>query len=351
MDWKMGNKSPSHIKRLSDGTHVHLFGSEQVGRLHRLFINLQHYILELQIFNRRSLPPEGMNEFSATNCFKEKYGTCENVIHYGCSTTVRLHCRRTKYTKVKQLYAVKVFHHYSERTISDALRLALRRVSCLDHPNIVQVLELLDDDRGEFCIVMEYCGAGDLHSMIVTSGKLGDIEANCFFKQLMRAISYIHDNGIAHQNLNPKDVLLTAHGAVKVAHFTWAQESMQRERDRPLASPESFPYQPPEAISARSPDPRAGDIWASALIYMAMKTGHFLWNRASEQDREFKKYLCTRTDENGYPPIQRLSKVQCSYVIYAMLHPEPLRRLSAREVIRSEWLSSVIVCDAGNSGM
>ncbi|CEL01317.1 hypothetical protein ASPCAL00903 [Aspergillus calidoustus] len=350
MDRKYAKKAPGHIQRLSDGTHVHLLETEQVGRLDRLFVGLQQYILGLRIFKWRSVPSGVANESSATNCFREKYGACEDIIHYGSSTSVRLHCRKKTYTQAKQLYAVKVFHHYSEWTISDALRSALRTVSCLDHPNIVQVLELLDDDRGEFCIVMEYCGAGDLHSMIVTSGKLVDIEANCFFKQLMRAISYIHDNGITHQNLSPKDVLLTVHGAVKVTHFTWAQESMQRGRGYPLASPHSLPYMPLEAISAQSSDPRAADIWAAALIYMTMKTGHLLWNRANEQDTEYKKYLSTRIDENGYPPIQRLSKVQSSYVIYAMLHPEPSRRLSADEVLRSEWVSRVIVCDAGSSG-
>lgn len=169
---------------------------------------------------------------------------------------------------------------------------------------------------------MEHCGAGDLHSMMVRLGMLGEIEADCFFKQLMRAISYIHDNGITHRNLNPKAVLLTIHGAVKVTHFTWAQESLEKQADRPLISSESTPYQPPEAIFAATStsDARAGDIWAAALIYMTMRIGHNLWSIAGDEDREFQTYLCTRTDEDGYFPIQTLSKVSVipSYIWMVM---------------------------------
>lgn len=319
---KEKSSTSRYIKELSDGAHVHCLGPQPVGGLRRLFDNFQSYILKHRIYDQHSVPAGTAHESGATHSLKRKYGNCENIIHYGCSTSVRLHCQKTKDTREKQLYAVKVFHHYSERNISNAFRLALRRASNLKHPNIVRILELLDDDRGELCIVMEHCGAGDLHSMMVRLGMLGEIEADCFFKQLMRAISYIHDNGIAHQNLNPKSVLLTIHGAVKVTHFTWAQESLEKQADRPLISSESTPYQPPEAIFAATStsDARAGDIWAAALIYMTMRIGHNLWSIASDEDREFQTYLCTRTDEDGYFPIQTLSNVSVipSYIWMVM---------------------------------
>jgi protein-serine/threonine kinase len=41
----------------------------------------------------------------------------------------------------------------------------------------------------------------------------------------------------------------------------------------------------------------------------------------------------------------------CRNVIYSILDPYPKRRLNAEEVLRSEWVSGIKVCDAGTQGL
>jgi protein-serine/threonine kinase len=41
---------------------------------------------------------------------------------------------------------------------------------------------------------------------------------------------------------------------------------------------------------------------------------------------------------------------QCRNVIYSILDPIPARRLTAHQVLSSEWVSEAKVCHAGNEG-
>jgi protein-serine/threonine kinase len=41
---------------------------------------------------------------------------------------------------------------------------------------------------------------------------------------------------------------------------------------------------------------------------------------------------------------------QCRNVIYSILDPIPARRLTAHQVLASEWVSEAKVCRAGNEG-
>lgn len=36
---------------------------------------------------------------------------------------------------------------------------------------------------------------------------------------------------------------------------------------------------------------------------------------------------------------------------YAMLHPDPRRRITTMDMLRSEWMNSVSVCEAGEKGL
>ncbi|EPS25850.1 hypothetical protein PDE_00786 [Penicillium oxalicum 114-2] len=57
-------------------------------------------------------------------------------------------------------------------------------------------------------------------------------------------------------------------------------------------------------------DPRPADVWATAVIYMALITGRLLWRsaRPNREDAKYLEYLHCRREEDGYPPIEALGK-------------------------------------------
>jgi hypothetical protein len=93
----------------------------------------------------------------------------------------------------------------------------------------------------------------------------------------------------------------------------------------------SLPYIPPEGFTYRPRrpswrdtikcdededeeevrDPRPADVWATAIIYLALVTGRLLWRsaRPHREDARYLEYLQCRLGEDGYPPIEALGKV------------------------------------------
>ncbi|MFB2975096.1 serine/threonine protein kinase [Microseira sp. BLCC-F43] len=86
--------------------------------------------------------------------------------------------------------------------LNDALRLA----RCT-HPHIVRVEELIEE-RGLFCMVMEYIEGEDLASRVENQGILQEDEALRYIEQIGAALIAVHDRGLLHRDVNPQNIML-----------------------------------------------------------------------------------------------------------------------------------------------
>ncbi|RHZ67947.1 serine/threonine-protein kinase [Aspergillus thermomutatus] len=314
-----------------------------------------------------SISPSSSPSPPPPSSLTQKYGTCTEILHYGSFSSVRLYAHRpiSSPTSPKQLHVVKVFRRSSSPTIATHHRFEQSLSSALSHPNILRTIDTLLNDRGELCLVTEYCAAGDLCTLIATAGAtLALLEISCFFKQIMRAIAYLHGHGLAHRDIKPENILLTVNGAVKLADFGSAvclppgdPSDSDSEIGDEVGSAGSVAYSPPRKLLGTIPyiapeelcegkpfDPRAGDVWAAGLVYMAMRCRRLLWRMASEEeDGRYREYLVGRKGEEGYAPIERLGEKRCRNVVYAMLDPNPRRRITASQVLRSEWMYGTLI--------
>lgn len=281
--------------------------------------------------------------------FAERYGKCQETIGRGTFGVVRVSHKRTQ-QGADSLFAVKEF---KRRPSEDGSKYSKRLTSefcissSLKHVNIIETLDLLQDAKGDYVEVMEYCSGGDLYTLIIAAGKLEYMEADCFFKQLMRGVNYMHSMGVAHRDLKPENLLLTDRGVLKITDFgngecfKMAWESQVHMSGGICGS---SPYIAPEEYTVNEFDPRAVDIWACGVIYMAMRTGRHLWRTASSEDEFYVKYLEGRKVKEGYEPIEQLKRSRCRNVIYSILDPVPSRRISGKQVMMSEWGREIKCC-------
>ncbi|KAJ3571595.1 hypothetical protein NPX13_g5326 [Xylaria arbuscula] len=286
----------------------------------------------------------------------QKYGKCQEVVGRGAFGIVRI--SHKKMENGEKLFAVKEFRRRpeeSEKKYSKRLTAEFCISSSLRHPNVIHTLDLLQDQKGDYCEVMEYCSGGDLYSLVLTAGKLEVLEADCYFKQMMRGVEYMHEMGVAHRDLKPENLLLTCHGALKITDFGNGEcFRMAWENSAHMVSGlcGSAPYIAPEEYVAKEFDARAVDVWACGVIYMAMRTGRHLWRVAKKDEDEFyERYLEGRRDEEGYGPIEALHRARCRNVIYSILDPNPSRRITASQVLKSEWGREIKLCKAGEEGL
>lgn len=295
---------------------------------------------------------------NATANLVEKYGKCQEIVGRGAFGIVRIsHKQDPDKPDRELLYAVKEFRKRPQET-SKKYQKRLTSEFCISsslrHPNVIHTLDLLQDAKGDYCEVMEYCAGGDLYTLVIAAGQLQVLEADCYFKQLMRGVEYMHEMGVAHRDLKPENLLLTNHGCLKITDFGNGEcfrMAWETEAHMTAGLCGSAPYIAPEEYTDGEFDPRAVDVWACGVIYMAMRTGRHLWRVAKKDEDEFyERYLEGRRDENGYAPIESLHRSRCRNVIYSILDPKPERRITASQVLKSEWGREIKVCRAGEEG-
>ncbi len=95
----------------------------------------------------------------------------------------------------------------------------------LQHPYIASVYEYAEDTPGGPGILMEYSDARSLREFI--SEKPSFKLRMKVLDQLLDAVSYFHECGIVHNNLDPKDILVTKKGNnVKIIDFGLSAEDV-----------------------------------------------------------------------------------------------------------------------------
>jgi eukaryotic-like serine/threonine-protein kinase len=104
-----------------------------------------------------------------------------------------------------------------------------RSASALNHPNIITIYEI-NQDQGETFIAMEYVRGRHLHEII--SGRLEPTKAAGYAIQIGEALAKAHAAGIVHRDLKPGNIMVTHDGLVKVLDFGLARTAQNQQSPR-----------------------------------------------------------------------------------------------------------------------
>lgn len=100
----------------------------------------------------------------------------------------------------------------------DAAMRELAVAQRVTHPNLIAIEEVTRVDDGAI-VVMEYADGGSLRSALDSEGAIDGPRARAILRQALDAVGALHDAGIVHGDLKPDNILLAAHGDVRVADF------------------------------------------------------------------------------------------------------------------------------------
>lgn len=284
-----------------------------------------------------------------------KYGELCGIVGFGNFGVILLsHKTQPCNPHIDRYYALKIFRHrphQREHVFQNGIASEFSIASSLRHHNVVRTFELIPLGIGDFCECMEYCSGGDLHSLITASGRLMEAEADCFFKQLLRGVCYIHEMGIAHRDLKPENLLLSSNGCLKISDFG-SSECFRLAWDEHISMSTvrcgSPPYVSPEQYFLEEFDPRSVDIWAAAIVYVAMRTGRNIWRVANEKDECFRDYVEDRKIGKGCFFIEDICHSCSREVIYRMLALDYRQRPLAAECLTTQWMQNIVCCRTAN---
>ena len=104
----------------------------------------------------------------------------------------------------------------------ERLRTEIDILKTLDHPNIVKLVDIFEDER-HICLVMELLLGGELFTQIVEKDQFSEHEVREAIGVIIDAMSYCHSHGIIHRDIKPENLLLAdadkSIGSLKIADF------------------------------------------------------------------------------------------------------------------------------------
>lgn len=138
--------------------------------------------------------------------------------------------------------------------------------SALDHPNIVRILDL-DDDQSQVFIAMEYIPGGDLKKRAALPGGLPHKELLRILAQVADALDYAHSRGVLHRDIKPGNILLDLDGSAHLCDFGLVRVAETPHLTQLGSVVGTAAYISPEQAEGKALDGRADQYSLAVVAY------------------------------------------------------------------------------------
>ena len=214
----------------------------------------------------------------------------------------------------------------------------------LDHPNIIKLYEVYENDKNIY-LIMELCTGGELFDRIVENTENGvqftEKQAANIFKQMMSAINYCHKNGIVHRDLKPENLLYLnkdKNSPIKVIDF-----GMSKRFDSKHFMSEKVGtayYISPEVLNGKYDE--KCDIWSAGVILYIIICGYPCFN--GDDDDEI--FAAIQKGKINFPSPEWDSISNDAKELIKKMCCSPNKRLTAEQVLNETWVKD----NAPNAG-
>lgn len=129
---------------------------------------------------------------------------------------------------------------------------------------------------------------GELFEHIVTKGTYSERDAATIIRQILKAVVYMHSNGIAHRDLKPENLLIMGdeNEIIKVSDFGLSKDFNMETLRTSCGTPD---YVAPEVLLGMPYD-NSVDIWSVGVIAYVLLCGFPPFYGRDEQE-VFSKIL------------------------------------------------------------
>jgi len=230
-------------------------------------------------------------------------------------------------------------------------------LSKVDHPNIIRLYEIFEDER-YISLIMEFCQGGELFQKINELAEkdqsFSEKEAVKIFKQLMSAVSYCHSQGICHRDLKPENILFLTkdpNSPIKIIDFGLSKifgeikpimKGNKVEKNIMSLRVGTAYYMSPEVLQGNYDN--KCDIWACGVILYIMLCGYPPFDGETENDIlkaiSKKKFFFP---EEEWKSISDDAKDLIKHMIC-----DPDKRYNAEMVLNHPWIEKNAPNSKGN---
>lgn len=244
-------------------------------------------------------------------------------------------------------FAIKIFplNHYFYRKES--------RLINLEHKNICSPKKALtaylkDTDRVEnySVIVSENCSNGDFFRILQDLGiKFEEKLARTYFHQLVNAVEFLHNQGIAHLDLSISNIVLDSNYQLKIIDF----DAAAKEGDQFMNYLGTKNFRAPETRTRGNMiDIFKLDIYAMGVILFVMNAGFWAYQENTKLedflfDNNQLYWDCIETVQRKRKEIHFSPELKSLFI--SMTKKESKDRASFTEIKNSNWYREEIYSD------
>ncbi|KAI1268358.1 Pkinase-domain-containing protein [Xylariaceae sp. FL1019] len=236
----------------------------------------------------------------------------------------------------------KQFSRQEDAEAKDALYLIRAEIAImkkLAHPNLVALIEVLDDPDGDsLYVVMEMCKKGVVMKVTLDgedpTKPYGAEECRTWFRDLILGVEYLHAQGIIHRDIKPDNLLVTEDDVLKIVDFGVSEIFERKDEMMTNKSAGSPAFIPPELCQSKHGEVsgKAADIWSMGITLHCLKYGKLPFTG----NNPLEIYASIRTEPLSLPDGEDADLVD---LLNRILDKDSTTRITLPEIREHPWVT------------
>ena len=225
--------------------------------------------------------------------------------------------------------------------LKDGIPMEIEIAKLLKHPNCINIFESFRLASGEFIVSMPLAKLGSLHN--TNQPEISPMEAVLLLDNIGKALQYMHSHGIIHRDIKPQNIL------VFNDHFTLCDYSVSailKSEDELLSGYTGSPIFMAPEVSPIAYKPKPPDMWSLGVTVFSLLYGKYpydLEKGLQQVEQNYVKNVARSIDlgELTFPDTPAVPN-QLKIIIEGLLKKNPDERMTADQLMSSEWLQKVL---------
>ncbi|CAD8194709.1 unnamed protein product [Paramecium octaurelia] len=203
----------------------------------------------------------------------------------------------------------------------------------LHHQNIVQFEDVFEDNENVY-ILLELCQNQTLNELLKRRRRITQIEVQCYLKQLIGALKYIHSHRVLHRDLKLGNLFINDKMELKLGDFGLATKlDYDGQRRHTICGTPN--YIAPEILDERMGHSYQADIWSVGVIIYTLLIGKPPFETSDVKTTYTKISQC----QFNFPDHIQISE-NARNLISRILILDPSKRLTLDEILAHPFMTS-----------